>query len=281
MSDLTEIQTTHLDLIYTAILIRHTELSKFPSASQLPELTTDELVFLVAAHFRSQIYGEGYDGWLVNSGREFAEFLPLALAELGAAQAARLARLAAKAARETPDKSTGGAYDRLFWEASNDLDVRLWSFAKVRRDRLPSPEQGGLDEVRRWEERSRRLLEDQRKGELSESKGQGRSDGERFLAAARRGDLETVRELLDRDSSLIGATKERTDETALHIAAAYGRVEIVRLLIARGADVNAKAIDRFTPLTAARRSVPLGGFNTDDTRQGQIIERLRKAGGCG
>ena len=70
-------------------------------------------------------------------------------------------------------------------------------------------------------------------------------------AAARRGDLDVfeaaalgqgdrVRELVDEEPELVGAF---TDDgfTPLHLAAFFGGVDAVRVLLARGADVDARA----------------------------------------
>jgi ankyrin repeat protein/uncharacterized glyoxalase superfamily protein PhnB len=58
-----------------------------------------------------------------------------------------------------------------------------------------------------------------------------------FLDACHRGDVATMRTLLDRDASLIGA-RHSSGSTPLH--AALKSPEAVRLLIDRGADVNAR-----------------------------------------
>jgi Ankyrin repeats (3 copies)/Domain of unknown function (DUF3471) len=73
---------------------------------------------------------------------------------------------------------------------------------------------------------------------------------EAFAAAARKGDAATVTKLLDEGVDV--NTKFRYGATALSFAADHGQLEVVKVLLARGANVNVK--DTFygaTPLTWA------------------------------
>lgn len=87
------------------------------------------------------------------------------------------------------------------------------------------------------------------------------TDASEFVAAAAAGDLAKVRELLAATPSLLN-TKDGEGAIALHHAALSGRQEVVRYLVAQGADVNARD-DRF-----------------DATPTGWAIEYLRELGGC-
>jgi hypothetical protein len=60
----------------------------------------------------------------------------------------------------------------------------------------------------------------------------------RWFEAVTRGDTDTVGALLREDSSLLHARQSRHDQTALHIAASAGHVDIVRILLDAGADPN-------------------------------------------
>ena len=77
----------------------------------------------------------------------------------------------------------------------------------------------------------------------------------RFFETVRKGDLETVKSLVRHNPRLIKATGKdeegRIGSTALHIATAEARKEVVKLLVERGANVN--AVDTFdhTPLHEA------------------------------
>ena len=68
--------------------------------------------------------------------------------------------------------------------------------------------------------------------------------------AAHSGDIETVRQYLDAgtDVNLVS-----DGFTPLHIAAYEGHKEIAELLIAKGAEVNAKYNYEFTPMDRARQ----------------------------
>jgi ankyrin repeat protein len=71
-----------------------------------------------------------------------------------------------------------------------------------------------------------------------------------LLRAVRQGDLAAVRALLD--AGVSANTKYRYDRTALSFAADRGHLEVARLLLERGADVDARdTFYQMTPLGAA------------------------------
>ena len=86
------------------------------------------------------------------------------------------------------------------------------------------------------------------------------NDVKQLVHAIEHGDLETVARFLDQRPELVRAHYER-GATALHHAAFHGHRSIVNLLIARGADVNAR--DR----------------EHDATPSGWAIHYLRELGG--
>ncbi|MCK5941306.1 MAG: ankyrin repeat domain-containing protein, partial [Planctomycetes bacterium] len=69
-------------------------------------------------------------------------------------------------------------------------------------------------------------------------------------SAARQGDLAGVRRILQATPDQLQA-RDDSQRTALHLAARWGRLEVLRLLLDRGAEVDAKAYNRFTPLHLA------------------------------
>ncbi len=73
------------------------------------------------------------------------------------------------------------------------------------------------------------------------------ADPTAILGAAGNGDLEKTRLLLKHDPKLV-FVKNNEGFTALHYAASHGYVEVARLLLAKGADVNAKASGGDAPL---------------------------------
>ena len=74
---------------------------------------------------------------------------------------------------------------------------------------------------------------------------------EPILKAAASGDVSKITELLAKDPKLANAKDPNDDKTPLHYAAAEGQLDAVKLLIEKGADVNAKAKNGFTPLHLA------------------------------
>ena len=65
------------------------------------------------------------------------------------------------------------------------------------------------------------------------------SDLDNLIAAAKQGELERVKAILEADVSLVNR-KDETGATPTHYAALNGHSEVVRLLVQRGADVNSR-----------------------------------------
>ena len=72
----------------------------------------------------------------------------------------------------------------------------------------------------------------------------------KMLEAACQGDFGTVTALLKRKPSL-ASSRDSKGYTPLHKAAGNGRKDVAELLLANGADANAKACDRRTALDLA------------------------------
>jgi ankyrin repeat protein len=68
-----------------------------------------------------------------------------------------------------------------------------------------------------------------------------------LLAAAQKGKLDEVKAILDKDPSL-AKTRGENDRTPLHAAVEINNVPMIELLVAKGADVNAKTKIGNTPL---------------------------------
>ena len=72
--------------------------------------------------------------------------------------------------------------------------------------------------------------------------------GAGLIAAAAAGDLAATTRLLDKWGDNIIESRDAEGRTALHQASAGGHTEEARLLLDRGADVNARTNNGFTPL---------------------------------
>ena len=64
--------------------------------------------------------------------------------------------------------------------------------------------------------------------------------------------------------------------TPLHFAAAFGHKEIVKLLVAKGADVNTKNENGYTPLDLAKRHPKVANFLRK--HGGKTAEELKAEG---
>ncbi|WP_165250939.1 ankyrin repeat domain-containing protein [Paludisphaera soli] len=71
---------------------------------------------------------------------------------------------------------------------------------------------------------------------------------------AEEGDVEGVRTMLDAGTPVDFIDNGRFNATPLEVAARAGRLEVVRLLLGRGADVNHVDHDGFSPVTSAARA---------------------------
>jgi len=100
-------------------------------------------------------------------------------------------------------------------------------------------------EVRHQNKEIKKMLDDQWRKDMQRKRD--REMGQALREAAKAGDAETVIALLD-----AGVPVDHTDkeygQTALHYAAREGRKEAVQVLVARGANVNARNKDLRTPL---------------------------------
>lgn len=77
------------------------------------------------------------------------------------------------------------------------------------------------------------------------------------FAATKAGDLEAVKKFVERDPTLIQA-RTKVMDTALHWAASCNHTDVVKYLLSKGSDPNAKNISGATPLHLAARKAYIG-----------------------
>lgn len=105
--------------------------------------------------------------------------------------------------------------------------------------------------------------------EVSLGEGAGSEPQSALFSAIEKGDLEAVRQELAGNPALVNQPQGRFFWTPLHKAAATDQVEIARLLLENGANVNAFDALRMTPLVVA----------LDVGASDEFCELLRSAGG--
>jgi Ankyrin repeats (many copies) len=87
-------------------------------------------------------------------------------------------------------------------------------------------------------------------GFSSEISAAGRGEGS-LHEAALNGKLEKAKALIKADPSLVFIQQSYAQQAPLHLAAEFGRKDVAELLLANGADVEAKAYGGWTPLLQA------------------------------
>ena len=92
--------------------------------------------------------------------------------------------------------------------------------------------------------------------------------------ATRKGDIQTVKELLNKDPTLIYTKKDGSRYTILHCAVSSGSLELVKFLIDRGANVNVRSDCGYTVLhyAADTGSLKLVKFLID---KGAIVSNVK------
>lgn len=130
-----------------------------PRTCTLPELSETELIVLCVARFLTNIYVNGWDGYLSNTENEFGDFLVVALEAIGAHDMAALAYealqqedlLASLGQEEVARRGLKHPNDHPFFECRDDLAALLFTFWKSHQNELPSAEPISPQEANEYE----------------------------------------------------------------------------------------------------------------------------------
>jgi hypothetical protein len=157
---LTTDQKDHLATINALLYMHERNRRMVPVQSGATELSPVEFVFYTAYQFRHQVFCNGFAGFVSNTYGTLTDFLPIALAAIGAPRFSLLARLAWEDRNEE-----NGTFDSQFFDLfpEEDLDGLLLAYAQQHRDDLPDPASWTLELARQWEnDRDRWLAEKHR-----------------------------------------------------------------------------------------------------------------------
>ena len=102
---------------------------------------------------------------------------------------------------------------------------------------------------------------------VSTVKSDGRYDYNRLITSIQRGNIEDVKACINAGVDV--DRREKDSNNALIVAAASNRLEIVRLLLARGADVN---VPGYNDMTALHYRVHAHHFLKEENLQEEIYE---------
>jgi hypothetical protein len=149
---------------------RHHLLSICPKTCTLPQLSDTELTFLCVSRFLDNIYHNGWSGYLANTDNEFGDFLPIALAAIGAHATAAIAYdalrqeayLASLTEEEITRRNLKRPSDHPFFEQPDDLSVLLWQYWQAHKAELPYAEPVTAEEANEFELERECLLHPER-----------------------------------------------------------------------------------------------------------------------
>lgn len=167
-------------------------------------------------------------------------------------------------------KMDKGLWTRLFAELDGDEKKVKIAYIKQRAEKLMAAERARVYELQRQQaeelarqDRNKEIEEEEKKriekltvkARILERLERGESgplsvDG--FLDAVRRGDINGVSQLLDKEEMYAAARDSSTGNTALHIAVAEKNDAMIRLLIQAGAPVSVKNSYGLTPTDFAK-----------------------------
>jgi hypothetical protein len=146
-------QTQLLDRIGSLLLVRQYNRRFYPEQSGAVELSSTEFVVACMYEFDRQVFINGFDGFVHNTDGEFTDFLPVALAAIGAHRYSTLARLAWENRADTK-----GRFDHRFFELIQEEPYGELLIAYVERHltELPDPALATPEFFAQWKDDKQR-----------------------------------------------------------------------------------------------------------------------------
>lgn len=125
-----------LDRIGSLLLVRQYNRRFLPEPSGAAELSPTEFVVACLYAFHRQVFINGFDGFVANTDDAFADYLPVALAAIGAHRHSLLARFAWEDRAETHGRFDGRFFELIREEPYDEL---LIAYVERNRGQLPDP----------------------------------------------------------------------------------------------------------------------------------------------
>lgn len=145
---MTSQESQRLDGIGYLLVVRQYNRTFLPEQSRAAELTHIEFTFLAVYEFYRNLHINGFDGFIGNTSGQFTDYLPIALAAIGAPECALLVRLAWRERTLTQGRFNTRLFDTYNRE---NVDRLLLAYADRHQSELPDPAMATAEFFTRWE----------------------------------------------------------------------------------------------------------------------------------